>query len=99
MAAKRTVMLFKLVVKVLSIAAIVLISLWIKKKCYISSDFLDLNSNIMNVVEQNENFFTSTLWIHDKKFRYKSGSSYLYFDILLLLCGDIEQCPGPIDVR
>lgn len=84
---------------ILSITAIVIISLGIKKKCCTSFDILGLNFDTVNIVEERENFFTSTLWLHDRKFRYKSRSRYLYFDILLLLCGDIEQCPGPGNLR
>ena len=36
------------------------------------------------------------LWkFYDRKFCYKIRSRYSYFYILLLLCGDIEKCPGP----
>ena len=100
MAARRAVMSAAFI-KLFSILLVCTISVLVKKKCFISSDIIGLNHNISEIVEDRETFVMPTLWINKTYMRYylcrRCSSSYIY--LFLLLCGDVETCPGPENIE
>ena len=70
-------------------------SLCVKQKCFVKADLIELYVHgIYN--EDKENFISSSLWNIRKRSLYIRSSRKSLTLILLLLCGDIESCSGPI---
>ena len=86
--------------KLLLLLVIIGLSFYVKKKRFVSSDFVGLNYNVPDKLDSNENFYLSSLWgFRSKKCYYNIRSNHYYLNFLLLICGDIESCPGPSNVR
>jgi len=78
---------------------VIVVALCIKKKCYLTSDFIGLNYDTADIVENHESYHASSLWIFKRNICLRPRSECFYSFILLLLCGDIESCPGPRDMN
>ena len=80
------------------ITVVFCITFSVKQKSFVSCDTIGL-SIVGSEIEGRNNFYMSSLWIFYKgkhtnfRLRYsKNGICCL----LLLLCGDIHPCPGPV---
>ena len=81
------------------IAVIFSINLNVKRCAFVSSDCIGL-SLIGEEAEEfkyGESFISSSLWqARGGKFSFRMRTSKQSFlSILILMCGDVEQCPGP----
>ena len=77
--------------------ALLLISIYNVKRCaFIGSDVVGLTVEGSAIIDP-EKFIFSYLWqVRGRKFGfYIRSTPSSYITILLLLCGDIETCPGP----
>ena len=86
-----------IIADVFCIVAIFFVCFQVKKPCYITEDGISLTLNEEKAIGIRENFSISSLWIlHSKKnslFMLKSRKTIVL--LFLILCGDIESCPGP----
>ena len=77
------------------IFGMLLIYIQVKRKSFITADAIGTIQNNSDLVINYENFIMSSMWnINGGKFCFKSTKPS-YVCLLLLMCGDIEQCPGP----
>ena len=77
------------------IFGMLLICIQVKQKSFITADGIGTIQNNPDLVINYENFIMSSMWnINRGKFCFK-GTKPSYVCLLLLMCGDIEQCPGP----
>ena len=72
---------------------IIYLVFYVKKSSFVVPDAVSITvgkDHLYNV----ESFICSSLWVtkRDRNYKY-SGKSVTY--LLLLLCGDVETCPGP----
>ena len=82
----------------MKLALLVLLSAMIfqvRRKSFVGSDCIGLSIEGKEIIETNETYINSSLWqVRDGKFRIRYTNRDI-INILLLLCGDIETCPGP----
>ena len=72
-----------------------LVCIQVKQKSFITADVIGTIQNNPDLVINYENFIMSSMWnINRGKFFLKSAKPS-YVCLLLLMCGDIEQFPGP----
>ena len=77
------------------IFGMLLVCIQVKQKSFITADVIGTIQNNPDLVINYENFIMSSMWnINRGKFCFKSTKPS-YVCLLLLICGDIEQCPGP----
>ena len=82
---------------VVSLCLLVYMSFSVFKPCYLKSDGWSLTLRVPQTYEvTEETFFVNSLAVNRKKFHYYiKPTSKSLFMLLLILCGDIETCPGP----
>ena len=72
-----------------------LVCIQVKQKSFITAGVIGTIQNNPDLVINYENFIMSSMWnINRGKFCFKSTKPS-YVCLLLLMCGDIEQCLGP----
>ena len=71
----------------------IVLNFTVKKKCYTTSDGFSITLNIYAARNYDENYYFSSLFVY-KPSTAKPQKSCLCM-LLLLMCGDIEQQPGP----
>ena len=77
------------------IFGMLLVCIQVKQKSFITADVIGTIQNNPDLVINYENFIMSSMWnINRGKFCFKSTKP-LCVCLLLLMYGDIEQCPGP----
>jgi hypothetical protein len=68
----------------------------VRRKSFVGSDSIGLSIEGKEIIVRNETYINSSLWqVRDGKFRIRYTNYRGIINILLLLCGDIETCPGP----
>ena len=82
------------------IATLILIRFQVKSHCFLTTDCIGQTLNQPDIVPDTENFIFQSLWaICNKQNRFSLKTSKLsYVCLLILLCGDIETCPGPLNL-
>ncbi|CAB4015518.1 Hypothetical predicted protein, partial [Paramuricea clavata] len=81
--------------------ALVLLSFCIYKKQFIQSDGISITILEEDEGMVKENYIFSTIWSYNRSsecFVYQSTRRSMYV-LLLLICGDIEACPGPLNAQ
>ena len=77
------------------IFGMLLVCIQVKQKSFITADVIRTIQNNPDLVINYENFIMPSMWnINRGKFCFKSTKP-LCVCLLLLMYGDIEQCPGP----
>ena len=77
------------------IFGMLLVCIQVKQKSFITAIVIGTIQNNPDLVINDENFIMLSMWnINRGKFCFKSTKP-LYVCLLLLMCGNIEQCPGP----
>ena len=77
------------------IFGILLACIQVKQKSFFTADVIGAIQNNPDLVINYENFIMSSMWkINRGKFCFKSTKP-LYVCLLLLMRGNIEECPGP----
>lgn len=80
---------------VLIVSLVIVVVLYLKKPSFISSDGISITFGEKDLYDINIKSFTcSSLWVTRRERCYKHSDRNI-LQLLLLLCGDIEQCPGP----
>ena len=75
------------------IFGMLLVCIQVKQKSFITADVIGTIQNNPDLVINYENFIMSSMWnINRGKFCFKSTKPS-YVCLLLLMCGDTEQCP------
>ena len=83
------------VVKLALFVALSAMILQVRRKSFVGSDCIGLSIEGEEIIERNETYINSSLWqVRGGKFRIRHTNRGI-INILLLLCGDIETCPGP----
>ena len=83
---------------ILQIFVIFLLS-FSNKRCYfISSDPVGLSAIGEELVVGRESFIMTSLWVNNRRKQYSFHVRSMGL-ILLLLCGDIHPCPGPLNMK
>ena len=84
-----------------SILLILIANFRVKKLAFVRSDGIGLSIDGSSILNERETFVMSTLWEARRgKFTFRIRSSRQSFiGLILLLCGDIEICPGPVSER
>eukprot|EP00794_Sanderia_malayensis_P021046 gene21046-23100_t len=84
-----------------SLLLILIVNFHVKKLAFVSSDSIGLSIDGSSIVNERETFIMSTLWeARSGKFTFRiRSSSPAFIGLILLLCGDIEICPGPVSER
>ena len=78
------------------IFGMLLVCIQVKQKSFITEDVIGTIQNNSDLVINYENFIMSSMWdINRGKFCVKSTKPS-YVCLLLLMRGDVEQCPGPL---
>ena len=80
---------------VIFIISLIAISLQVKKACFIDTDCIGLTLNQEPIIANEENYIMSSLKVSAPRYLRITASKMSYFILMLLLCGDIETCPGP----
>ena len=84
---------------VLSTLFIFVLNLQVKRSSFVDSDFIGLTllGNENDEVIHGETFTCSSLFqVRGGKFCFRIRSSrQSFFNILILMCGDVQSCPGP----
>ena len=83
---------------VLQIFVIFLLSFSIKRWYFISSDPVGLSVIAEELVVGRENLIMTSLWVNNRRKQYSFHVRSMGL-ILLLLCGDIHPCPGPLNTK
>ena len=77
------------------IFGLLLVCIQVKQKSFITADIIGTIQNNPDLVINYKNFVMSSMWnINRGTFCFKTTKPS-YVCLLLLMCGDIEQCPGP----
>ena len=72
---------------------IIYLVFYVKKSSFVVPDAVSITVGKEDLYNF-ESFICSSLWVTKRERNYKySGKSVTY--LLLLLCGDVETCPGP----
>lgn len=101
MSRKNDPFIYSKMVDVLSFVHIVLViilSLQVKKIAFVCSDTIGLSIEGKELIDTQETYIISSLWQSrsGKFIVYHRSARHNVICMLLLLCGDIERCPGPI---
>ena len=81
---------------VLKIVLLMLLIFFAKKYQFVSSDGISITLKGLDFYDENQETFThQSLWHQSRKSCFHRASSKNLFHLLLLVCGDIETCPGP----
>ena len=86
------------VLKFALVALIFVINVQVKKVAFISSDSVGLSTEGNDLFTNRETFTISSLW-QSRRGNCNDcvrGSKESFINILILLCGEVESCPGPI---
>ena len=73
---------------------------YVKKQYFVSPDGISITFGEIDIYDSGmESYLYSSLWVSKKKIHLVQRSTKCYLQLLILMCGDIETCPGPIQYR
>eukprot|EP00794_Sanderia_malayensis_P000892 gene892-189_t len=87
------------VLRLAPILLLIILSFQVKKIAFVCSDTIGLSIEGKELLDTQESYIISSLWqSRSGKYAvyYRSAWLNVFICMLLLLCGDIERCPGPI---
>ena len=80
-------------VSLLSLVIFLCLCFVVKKRAFIQPDGISITLREDDLGDIEESFINASLWQNKKKNISRSTHKYGLF--LVLLCGDVETCPGP----
>ena len=85
------------VLKFACISLLVIINFQVKKSAFVDSDSIGLSIAGKELDNSKETFILSSLWQIRRRKRdiHVRSSRQSFVCLLILMCGDIESCPGP----
>ena len=80
---------------------VILTCIQVKKSAFVTSDTVGLSIEGKEISSGNESFISSSLWQLKRGGRSMQlrNSTRSYITLLILLCGDVESCPGPTSAQ
>ena len=91
--------------------ALIIFAFFVKRSCFVTTDGISIILNSVYVYDiTEETFINSTLWTYSQYRHFYRGSEPMFLNtrvgkrrrslltLLLILCGDIELVPGPVNV-
>ena len=84
--------------KVALVLLVILLCIQVKKPAFVTSDSVGLAIEGREISRGNESYISSSLWqLKTSKLSvHLRNARRSYIVLLILLCGDVESCPGPI---
>lgn len=87
--------------KVALMLLVILLCIQVKKSAFVTSDSVGLAIEGKEISRGNESYISSSLWQlkRSKLSVHLRNARRSYIALLILLCGDVESCPGPISAQ
>ena len=73
---------------------------YVKKQYFVSPDGISITFGEIDIYDSGmESYLYLSLWVSKKKIHLVQRSTKCYLQLMILMCGDIETCPSPMQYR